>query len=315
MFYWSALPASIIGPLALIYVKSLVSSNHDNLGKVAVFHFSLSLVFFVLLYLVKCQPEWNSRMDVDEKFITGEGDFPLYLKFFIFLHIPAYYFYIFIYLGRVKHSCENMLFFRYAKKFILSLLLFLAFFYSMQYLDYLSLNIPLNGITLAPFVLFFTFVFILFHAIKESTIYGVKELVESRMIPMSSRKLLKHEEITPEHVEQAIRKHFAEEKLYTDKELNLKKCSAALGIPPRQFSIYLNNKLNMNFNDFVNSYRVDAAKKMLPAKENLHLKLEAIGALAGFRSRASFFSTFKKHTGLTPNAFKNSFTDQKEPDQ
>ena len=59
----------------------------------------------------------------------------------------------------------------------------------------------------------------------------------------------------------------------------------------------------MNFNDFINQYRVEEAKIRLVDPEYSNLTVAAIGNSVGFTSKSAFYSAFKKHTQLSPSAF------------
>lgn len=96
-----------------------------------------------------------------------------------------------------------------------------------------------------------------------------------------------------------------EEKVFLNQTLDLKTLSIQVGVTPHQLSQYINSTFAKSFYDLINEYRVNEAKKMLISPEYQHLKIEAIGELAGFNSRASFFNVFKKHLKITPLGFKN----------
>ncbi|MEM6647025.1 MAG: helix-turn-helix domain-containing protein [Bacteroidota bacterium] len=104
----------------------------------------------------------------------------------------------------------------------------------------------------------------------------------------------------------ALLAHFDEQKPYLQQELTLRDVAAALSIPHRYVSQVVNEKLDQHFMDFVNSYRVEAAKQMLLAPEWQHLTIDGIAGEAGFKSRSAFYTAFKKVTGTTPGAFRKS---------
>ena len=56
-----------------------------------------------------------------------------------------------------------------------------------------------------------------------------------------------------------------------------------------------------NFNQFVNSYRVERAKDMI--RKNPALSLKDIYAECGFGSDVSLINAFKIHEGITPGAY------------
>ena len=96
------------------------------------------------------------------------------------------------------------------------------------------------------------------------------------------------------------------EKPYLDNELSLTKLAEALNITPHQLSFLLNEGFGQNFYQYVNSFRVDAAKAMLLNPEFAHLSILGLAFEAGFNSKSSFNTVFKQHTGLTPTAYKRS---------
>ncbi|MCK7556513.1 helix-turn-helix domain-containing protein [Chitinophaga sedimenti] len=61
----------------------------------------------------------------------------------------------------------------------------------------------------------------------------------------------------------------------------------------------------------MNQYRVAEAQRLFASPEHQHYKIESIGQMSGFNSKASFFSVFKKLTGTTPQAFKEELTSKK----
>jgi len=93
-----------------------------------------------------------------------------------------------------------------------------------------------------------------------------------------------------------------EEELYKDMELNLKTVADLLAITPHQLSQFLNERINQDFRNFVNSFRVDEAKRQLaehPDRGILEICFES-----GFNSKSTFNTVFKKQTGMTPREFR-----------
>ncbi len=96
-----------------------------------------------------------------------------------------------------------------------------------------------------------------------------------------------------------------EEAYYKEPNLSLADVAKTLQVSQRKLSQLINTNTDQNFNQFVNYYRVEEAKKLL--KDNAYNNLSMLGIAydAGFNSKASFFSVFKKFTSVTPNTFKN----------
>jgi YesN/AraC family two-component response regulator len=59
----------------------------------------------------------------------------------------------------------------------------------------------------------------------------------------------------------------------------------------------------MSFTDFINSYRVEAAKCALLSQENR--KIIHVAYDTGFNNKVSFNNAFKKFTGLSPSQFRD----------
>ncbi len=101
----------------------------------------------------------------------------------------------------------------------------------------------------------------------------------------------------------ALLKLMDEEKPYLDEELSLKGLAEKLSVAPRHLSQMVNERLNRNFSDFINGYRVEEAKKYLSDPRSEHSVLEVCFEV-GFNSRTSFYRAFKKVTGMSPTEYK-----------
>jgi len=95
-----------------------------------------------------------------------------------------------------------------------------------------------------------------------------------------------------------------EEKPYFEGDLTLQKLADRLSISPHHLSQIINDKIGQNFFDFINSYRIEEAKKLLLDPRGELLTILAISEETGFNSKSSFNNAFKKYTGQTPSQFK-----------
>jgi AraC-like DNA-binding protein len=94
------------------------------------------------------------------------------------------------------------------------------------------------------------------------------------------------------------------ERLYQETELTLQELSDKLQSPPHLVSQALNEVMQKSFYDLVNSYRVEEAKRLLVDPKNLNYTILSVGFEAGFNSKTTFNTVFKKFTGLTPTEYK-----------
>jgi AraC-like DNA-binding protein len=88
------------------------------------------------------------------------------------------------------------------------------------------------------------------------------------------------------------------EKPYLKSGVNVADVANRLSSNKTYLSRLLNDKLNLNFNQFVNTYRVKEAQKIVA--EEGSLTLPELCKRAGFTSMASFTVAFKLNTGMTP---------------
>ncbi|MDY0932637.1 helix-turn-helix domain-containing protein [Chryseobacterium sp. CFBP8996] len=94
--------------------------------------------------------------------------------------------------------------------------------------------------------------------------------------------------------------------IYTDSTLNREKVAEKLGISAGYVSQIINTITGDNFAHYINNYRVEAVKEMISNPEYENYNLLTMGLEAGFTSKTTFYNSFKKVTGQTPNEYKNT---------
>lgn len=100
-----------------------------------------------------------------------------------------------------------------------------------------------------------------------------------------------------------------EEKIFKQNKLTLSELAEMISISSHNLSEVINTKTEMNFFDFINQYRIGEVKREIIKPENDNLTLLAIAMDAGFNSKSSFNTLFKKSVGLTPSKYKDSMGD------
>jgi AraC-like DNA-binding protein len=97
-----------------------------------------------------------------------------------------------------------------------------------------------------------------------------------------------------------------EQKIYLDDELRLSSLAEELSITPHQLSRILNETFKKNFNEYINSYRIAEAEKLLLA--DTKRSVLSIAYEVGFNSKGTFNSQFLKITGLRPSEYRDKKT-------
>lgn len=100
-----------------------------------------------------------------------------------------------------------------------------------------------------------------------------------------------------------------EEKLFCDEDLTQERLADLLGISRHQFSELLRVVYGTNFYRFVNKYRIAYARELLLSDPDRSVLSVALSA--GFNSKSTFNSEFKKQSGMTPIQYRRK--DAPEP--
>lgn len=92
-------------------------------------------------------------------------------------------------------------------------------------------------------------------------------------------------------------------KMYENHELVVSDLSNELGTHSRKVSQVINRGFNMNFNDFVNQYRIEAfLKKIQEGEHNIQTFL-SLAMECGFNSKSTFNRAFKRATLQNPKEY------------
>jgi YesN/AraC family two-component response regulator len=120
--------------------------------------------------------------------------------------------------------------------------------------------------------------------------------------------------LDPQFVEACITKlkYLMEvEKVYCDADISLGSLAEKLSIPPYQLSIIINESLKQTFSEFINSYRIEEAKRILLDPKKAQQKIDAVSLEVGFNTRVAFYQAFKKYTKMTPTQYRKKPGDKK----
>ena len=105
-------------------------------------------------------------------------------------------------------------------------------------------------------------------------------------------------------IQRQIQELMEKDCMYTYPNLTLAKLSTEIGTNRNYISKVINNAWEMNFNQFVNHYRVKKAKKLIVSEPDK--PLDEIAMACGFLSYTSFYRRFKELEHISPKNFKNN---------
>jgi AraC-like DNA-binding protein len=108
-----------------------------------------------------------------------------------------------------------------------------------------------------------------------------------------------------EHTIEHLHALMQDVKIYQDPDLRLDGLADSLGMPPRQVSALISRVHKTNFYDYVNTFRIKDAASQLRMSENADKPIQRVFEDAGFNSKSTFNTIFKKTLGLTPSQYRS----------
>ncbi|QMU26502.1 helix-turn-helix domain-containing protein [Adhaeribacter radiodurans] len=125
----------------------------------------------------------------------------------------------------------------------------------------------------------------------------------SSMIKESSERVYSLSVEKRQEYRQKVEAYMAQNQPFLKKGYSIKDLVQEVNVPQHHLSSLINQEYGINFNDFINCYRVEYVKSKLKQPEWRNLTLEGIALEAGFTNRTTFFRAFTKLTGLSPSKF------------
>jgi len=96
------------------------------------------------------------------------------------------------------------------------------------------------------------------------------------------------------------------EKPHLNPDLTIETLAEQLQCSPRKLSQVLNNELDANFFNFINTYRIEEAKIQLGNPQQQERTILEILYDVGFNNKSAFNRVFKEYTHLTPTQYRKS---------
>lgn len=157
----------------------------------------------------------------------------------------------------------------------------------------------------SPVLYFAGIILLAYSSLTQKSIYVTESFLTVEKDEIEATKET-HERLTPAQVgklQRIILRKTQDEKLYLDPQLTLSALALKTGITTHELSYVLNKGLSKNFYQFINELRVQEAKVLLLSDDLKHIDLLGVALKAGFNSKTTFYTTFKKATHLTPKEY------------
>ncbi|MFW6302414.1 MAG: helix-turn-helix domain-containing protein, partial [Bacteroidales bacterium] len=297
------------GPCLWFYIKSLTTKKM-SFRPWWLFHFvpfvlvaaMMTIGYFSLPVDDKIAMEQQNLISKDPVFYVVVG--------MIALVSQAYYIWGLVLIRNYKKKLKS--YFSDIQKLRLSwlriLLIYAIVFYAVISLIYIAdaifhlfdyHNLQLMGFSVAALFN----ILIGFQGIRHGDIFAEtpvrKNLEQNKPTPSPKDK----PESQEERFVQQLLEYMQKEKPWLEPDLTIASLSRQLGVNSDYLSRIINSKLNRNFFDFVNYYRIEAFKSACRDKENNNYTIMGMAYDAGFNSKATFNRVFKNATGHTPGEY------------
>lgn len=110
-----------------------------------------------------------------------------------------------------------------------------------------------------------------------------------------------------EEIKDRIIKEVEVKEQYTDPNFKLEDLAKLIGLPKHQVSKIINQEFGVDFNSFINKFRIDKAKELFLSKDDF--QISDVMYDVGFNNSTTFNRAFKKYTdNITPTDFLTTCT-------
>ncbi len=289
----------LIGPLQYFYVKSVLTSSfkwrHQDwlhlLPALGAFFMYLTLLLMprnVQTHFM-LSPYEISFGHTEQCLTVGLGFIYLFYSFFRFQRWKKVY------------ALRNKFITGWMSRFLIGMTVLLSVWTVIIFLNFWLYDFGVATVTYNPLWILLGITLLWFGT--EITLNPKFFLVNKQVSLTNGHRLTAKDELADYKVRLENLMNF--DKPFLDPNLNLVKLAEMMDINSKHLSMILNNSVGKSFYDFVNFYRIEEAKDLLMDPNTSYLTIEAIGRQAGFKSKSSFYTAFKKLTGMTPKAFMN----------
>jgi AraC-like DNA-binding protein len=149
-------------------------------------------------------------------------------------------------------------------------------------------------------------------AVVATELVDTSEAIPDKLEEDATHRSLVLTEERMKEMDTVIRDYLQESRSFLRHKYSLRDLAQETSLALHHLSAFINQYYRINFNDFINEYRVDFCKEKIRNGECRFKKLEAIAEESGFNNRNTFTAAFKKVTGQNPSEFLKLFKNPKE---
>ena len=302
----------LIGPLLLLYIKSLFLENKE-LIKRNKYHFTPVIFYFIFISI----PILISIL-IDKTIFN-------YLKPLLgyggsfFVNIRDTYLIIYLifslrlfskYRKAMKSNYSNLTNsnFGWIRHLLIGSLIIISIDLTTGIYEQISRDLSWNtGYITVIFMIIFI-VYLGYYGVNQSKIllpdFLINNDVSIKNQKEKSNNLSNVNTTELQELKVKLEKVLLEKKPYLDEDLTLSKLAQFVDVSDKKLSTFLNQYLNTTFYDLINKHRIEVVKEKLKSDKFENITLLGIAYESGFKSKTSFNRIFKKETGFSPSEYK-----------
>ncbi|WP_420570838.1 helix-turn-helix domain-containing protein [Kordia sp.] len=148
---------------------------------------------------------------------------------------------------------------------------------------------------------------VLYYGVFKLQVISQKEEIHNYLASIkttTTKTKSKIKDTTTSKVITQLYKLMEEEELYKNPLLSRLDLASRLDTSESYLSQIINQEINKSIIQFVNEYRIKAAKNLLQDPVFNKYSIEAIGMEVGFKSKSAFYSAFKMSLEMSPGAYR-----------
>lgn len=142
--------------------------------------------------------------------------------------------------------------------------------------------------------------FILMNALFIYSVVYAHQLLTTKHEPTKD----KHEEKLTDSAIAKVHHGMEVEKFYLKQNLNIEEFSKRIDLPVKEVSAVINKHYGTNFFEFMNTYRVAEAKRLLSDPQHADMTVLDVLLQSGFNSKSAFHRFFNRLVGVSPTEFR-----------
>ncbi len=143
-------------------------------------------------------------------------------------------------------------------------------------------------------------VFILINALFINSVVHTHKLLTTK--PEATKD--KTDEKLTDSAIQKVQLGMEVQKLFLKQNLNIDEFSKRINLPVKEVSAVINKHYGTNFFEFMNSYRVEEAKRLLGDSQHADMTVMDVLLHAGFNSKSAFHRFFNRLVGMSPTEYR-----------